>query len=111
MARYESIDAFLADLPRLTAGVRDRLCGQSGLFELTTKQGRHLFVRLDDGLITLPETAPAEKPDCVVTADERDLLAIANREQSPVTAILFGKVKVRGNRALLLKLAGIMIGA
>ncbi len=107
MARYESLDAFLADLPRLTAGARERLRGQSGLFELTTKQGRHLFVRLDDGLITLPETPPAEKPDCVVTADERDLLAVVNREQSPVTALLFGKVKVKGDKGLLLKLAAL----
>ena len=109
MARYESLDAFLADLPRLTAGARERLRGQSGLFELTTKQGRHLFVRLDDGLITLPETPPAEKPDCVVTADERDLLAVVNREQSPVTALLFGKVKVKGDKGLLLALARMMI--
>lgn len=107
MERYGSVDAFLAALPALAAGARDRLRGQSGLFELTTKQGRHLFVRMEDGLITIPQAPPAEAPDCVVTADERDLVAIMNREQSPVTALLFGKVKVKGDKGLLLKLAAL----
>ncbi len=106
--RYASIDAFLDDLPALAAGARTRLKGRSGLFSLTTKQGRQMWVSLDDGVITIPETAPARSPDCEVTADERDLLAILNGEQSPVTALLFGKVKVRGDKGLLLGLVTLM---
>ncbi len=108
MKRYESLDAFLSDLPALARGGRERLRGQSGLFSLTTKQGRQLWVRLEDGAITLPGSAPSGTPDCTVTADERDLLAMINGELSPVTAVLFGKVKVKGNKGLLLKLIALV---
>ena len=63
------------------------------------------LVRLEDGEITIPEAAPATAPDCVVTADEGDLLAVASQEQSPVTDLLFGKIKVRGDKGMLLNLA------
>lgn len=108
MKKYDSMQAFLQDLPGLASNNREKLRGQSGLFELETKQGMRLWVRMEDGAITLPETTPAEKPDCTVTADEKDLLAMINGELSPVKAILFGKVKVKGNKGLLMKLAALM---
>ena len=107
MKHFDSLEAFLQELPALAASHRDQLRGQNGIFELTTKQGKHLWACLEDGLITLPETAPAKVPDCVVTADEQDLLAMINGELSPVKALLFGKVKVKGNKGLLLKLAAL----
>lgn len=106
MASYTSIDGFLAALPGMAEEARLRLKGQSGLFALTTKQGRRLFLRLEDGVITLPETVEAT-PDCEVTADEKDLLAVINGELNPVAAILFGRVRVKGDKTLLLKLAAL----
>ncbi len=105
--RYESVDAFLQELPGLAAGSREKLRGQNGLFALESKQGRQFWVRLDDGVVTLPETAPEEKPDCTVIADESDVLALINREISPVVALLFGKVQVKGDKSILLKLAAL----
>ena len=67
---YETLDAFFEDLPRLAAGAEDKLKGHNGLFAMNTKQGRQMLFRLEDGVITLPETAD-RAPDCEVTADER----------------------------------------
>ena len=105
MKHYDSLEAFLGDLPALAEAHRDKLRGQNGIFALTTRQGKQLWACLVDGLITLPETAPSQAPECVVTADEKDLLDIINGELSPVRAILFGKIRIKGNKGLLLKLA------
>ena len=103
---YKTLDEFLAALPGMEDQARQRLRGRSGLFALTTKQGRRLWVRLEDGEISLPQ-APEAAPDCEVIADESELLAIINGAQSPVTAILFGRVKVKGDKGLLLSLAAL----
>ena len=107
MKHYDSLESFLQELPSLAASHREELRGQNGVFGLTTSQGKQLWACLEDGLITLPETAPAQTPDCVLTADEKDLLAMINGELSPVKAILFGKIKVKGNKGLLMKLAAL----
>ena len=77
MARFESIDAFVAAIPAMAARSRDLLRGHDGLFRLDTRQGRTFFMRLSDGEMTLPENPP-DTTDCRVTADEADLLRIVN---------------------------------
>lgn len=103
---YASLDAFVGDLPNLAPEIADRLRGQSGLFALRTRQGRSWLIALDDGRISLPDEADRD-PDTSLEADEKDLLALLNGELSPARALLFGKVRVRGNKALLLKLAAL----
>lgn len=57
---------------------------------------------VDDGAVRIEESeAPA---DCVVRASEETFLRIVNREASPMTAFLTGKVKVDGDLGLLGKL-------
>ena len=104
---YDSLDAFAAALPGLAYEIGDRLRGQSGRFALRTRQGRELGILLEDGRVTLTE-APVPDPDCAVEADEQDLLALVNGELSPMKALLFGRVRVRGDKALLLKLAALV---
>lgn len=59
-------------------------------------------VEVDDGKVRIEESdAPA---DCVVRASEATFLRIVNREASPMTAFLTGKVRVEGDTGLLLKL-------
>jgi putative sterol carrier protein len=59
-------------------------------------------VDVDDGNVRVEEgDAPA---DCVVRANEATFLRIVNREASPMTAFLTGKVRVEGDMGLLLKL-------
>ena len=105
--RYATLDEFVAALPSLAAPIEEKLKGQSGLFALRTRQGRVVNIRLGDGRVTLPETLERD-PDCSLEADEKDLLALVNRELSPAKALLFGKIRVRGNKALLLKLAALV---
>ena len=105
-AQYDTLDDFIAALPGLADGISGRLKGQSGLFLLKTRQGRTICIQLEDGVVTLPDTLPRD-PDCTVEADEKDILALLNGKLSPVKALLFGKLKVRGNKSLLLKLAAL----
>ncbi len=105
MKQYETVDAFFADFAELAAGAKDKLAGHPGSFLLETRQGRRVAASIDqDGSVTIsPE--PAGEPDCCVTADEKDLLAIINGKLSPVTAVLLGKAKIKGNPVKLLTLA------
>ncbi len=107
---YNDLDAFVADLPRLAERAREKLSTQPpGVFGLCTTQGRNVTVRLlEGGRFELAGSAPDEAYDCALVADERDLLAIINGEQNPVTAILFGKIKVKGDKLRLLALARLL---
>lgn len=59
-------------------------------------------VEVDDGKIRIEASdAPAE---CVVRASEATFLRIVNREASPMTAFLTGKVRIEGDMGLLVKL-------
>ena len=104
--KYETLDAFVEDLPKLAEGARDKLAGTSGLFSLTTKQGRKMLALMEDGVVTLPETADRE-PDCELIADEKDLLDMINGKLNPAMALLFGKVQVKGDKGLLMKLVAL----
>lgn len=100
---YDSLDAFVQALPAMAAEEQAKLRGHDGLLRLDTRQGRTFFVRLDDGVLTLPETAE-DTPDCTVTADENDLLQVINGTLSPVKALLFGKIKITGDTGKLMDL-------
>ncbi len=105
--RYSNLDEFIADIPRLAERAAGKLAGHSGMFCLVTKQGRTLCCRMEDGRVTLMDTA--EGPfDCTVTADEQDLLGMVNGTVNPATAILFGKVRVQGSPVKLLSLISLL---
>jgi putative sterol carrier protein len=59
-------------------------------------------VEVDDGTVRIEESDASA--DCVVHASEATFLRIVNREGSPMTAFLTGKVRVEGDMGLLLKL-------
>ena len=105
MKQYDSLDAFLSDFAALAAGAKEKLAGHPGSFVLETKQGHRAAARIDaEGNVTLSRD-PDSDVDCYVTADEKDLLAIINGKLSPVTAVLLGKAKIKGNPVKLLTLA------
>ena len=110
MAHYSDLDAFVADLPRLADRAQAKLATQpAGTFGLCTTQGRSVTIRLlEGGRFELTEGAPTEPCDCTLTASEKDLLAIVNGEMNPVTAILFGKIKVKGDKLRMLALAKLL---
>ncbi len=110
MAHYDNLDAFIADLPRVADRAQAKLATQQpGVFGLCTAQGRNVTVRLlEGGRFEVSESAPGETYDCSLVADEKDLLAIVNGTMSPVKAILFGKIKVKGDKLRMLELARLL---
>lgn len=104
---YNSLDAFLADLPQLAAPVRDKLRGHDALFLVETKQGRQFYLQLLDGEVLLNTTSDA-KPDCTAKADEAALLDLVNGRLSPMKALLLRKVVVTGSPAPLMSLISLL---
>lgn len=104
MKQYASAEEFARDLPGIAEGMRDQLKGHDGTFCLKLKDGRNYSVELKDGLASVSET---ENPaaECTVTADEKALMDMINGKLSPVKALLFGKVGVKGD---VMKLKNLM---
>ena len=94
MKQYASAEEFARDLPGIAEGMRDQLKGHDGT----------LCLKLKDGLASVSET---ENPaaECTVTADEKALMDMINGKLSPVKALLFGKVGVKGD---VMKLKNLM---
>lgn len=104
---YATLDDFVKDLPALAAQHRQQLAGQDALFLLETKQGRKTYICLQQGEVTLLDNSP-RPPVCTITADEDDLLAMIAGRLNPAKAILFGKVKVKGNPGPLMELISLL---
>lgn len=103
---FNTLDELLAALPGLAQEHQAELHGRSALFLLETKQGRRVFIRLQDGAVTIAESG--EAPVCTVVADENDLLNMMAGKLNPAKALMFGKVKVKGNPGPLLELIGLL---
>ena len=103
---FNTLDELLAALPGMAEAHREELGGRSALFLLETKQGRRVFIDLRDGTVTVTENG--EAPVCTVIADENDLLSMMAGKLNPAKALMFGKVKVKGNPGPLLELVGLL---
>lgn len=51
------------------------------------------------------EKTEADEADVIVSATERNLLAVLQRRLSPMSALLRGKIKLNGSKAALIRLA------
>ena len=107
MKQYVSVDEFARDLPGIAAQMQDKLQGNDGSFCLKLKDGRNYSVELKDGLATVSKTENAAA-ECTVTADDKALLDMINGKLSPVKALLFGKVSVKGDVMKLKKLMSLL---
>ena len=103
---YDTLDAFIGDLPALAAPVKDKLVGHDGLFKIECGD-RTEFLELTDGVLTVSATSDHD-PLCVIKADEKQLMEIINGRVSPMKALLFGKVSIRGDVKPLLKLCSLL---
>lgn len=103
---YATLDEFLQDLPALAREHRGELEGHSALIRLETKQGRSVLVRLEGGEVTFPQCD--EEPVCTVIAGEDDLMSMIAGKLNPAKALLFGKVKIKGNPKPLLDLIALL---
>lgn len=109
-ALYRDADGGL-DLPGLMDGVcaalarhPDALAGISGRYAvLAADTGYARAFALEDGVFS--SLAPDAPVDVAVSGCEKDLLAVFRRELAPLAALLRGKIRVRGDRAALMRFA------
>ncbi|MBR3504773.1 MAG: SCP2 sterol-binding domain-containing protein [Clostridia bacterium] len=107
MQNYESFQAFVEALPSLAAEARDRLKACPGAFRLETLEGNVYEIEiLPDGQTVLG--CLTRKPDCTVTASERDLLSIIQGKLNPAKALLLRKIRVRGQITRLTALIALL---
>lgn len=106
MKQYDTLTAFLADMPAHL----DALRGHDGLFLLQTKAGQSWYVCLQGGDIRVTAAAEgaAEKPDCIVRAEEEALLQLIAGQASPMKLLLTRRITVEGNAGKLMALIPLM---
>lgn len=70
-------------------------------FDLGGEQSIQATVRIDDGALEVEEGALVGQPDVLVRADGALWIDIVTKRRSPVVAVLMGRLKIKGDRALL----------
>lgn len=101
------LDQWLNDLPALARQHQAELAGHDGLFRVETAQGRRWDILLAGGAVQIMEPGTAA-PTCTMMADENSLLDMLSGRLSPARALLFGKVKLKGDPKPLLALAALV---
>ncbi len=70
-------------------------------FNLSGEQAVQATVRIADGSLEVEEGVLVGEPDVLVRADGALWTDIVNQRRSPVLAVLTGRLKIKGDRALL----------
>jgi putative sterol carrier protein len=80
----------------------ERLRGQHASYRFDIEGAGSWRVDVDDGNVTVMQSDM--DADCVIAMSEETFMKIARREQNPAIAYMTGKVKVRGDTGLALRL-------
>ncbi len=73
-------------------------------FDLSGAMGGQWTVTIRDQKIALLKGEPAEQPTMTLHADGQDVLDIFSGKLDPMRAFMMGKLRVKGNYALAMKL-------
>ena len=76
--------------------------GKRGSYRFDVAGVGSWHVEVDDGDLAIEESDA--DADCVIETDERTFMRIVRGEQSPTTAYMTGKVKVKGDVGLAMRL-------
>jgi putative sterol carrier protein len=79
-----------------------KTAGMTGRYAFNVEGVGQWTVAVDDGAVTVAE-GPGEA-DCTITASEKTLTKIVNRESNPTTAFMMGKLKIDGDMGAAMKL-------
>lgn len=102
---YSSVASFLEDFPKMVEAHRETLKGESLVFQLITTT-TNVFLHLENGVLRLTTQREGDHyPVAILKTDDETMLQVANKEVSPMKALLFGKVMVQGDVKPLLRLA------
>lgn len=92
----------------VTERIRAALAGQAGLDRTLKLDLRDAGVIFIDGERVTNEDAPA---DCTLSVKLDDLVALATGKLDPVAAMMRGRLKVKGDMALAMRLPALLAQA
>jgi putative sterol carrier protein len=99
----DSVRAFFNELPQHMEPEKSTGMHAVFQFDITGDQGGQWHVVVDDGSMNLQE-GPAADPNVTLVASDEDWLKIVNGEMGGQMAVLTGKLKIKGDMGLALKL-------
>ena len=103
----DSVDAFFEQLEERIDPEGVQGIDATFLFDLDGEQGGQWSVVLQGGKPTVSKSA-VENPDITIIATAENWLKIVNGELSGQAAFLTGKIRLRGDMALAMKLQNIL---
>lgn len=109
MARYASIDEVLASYPARFNADKAQSLDDTVHMNLTGEGGRHVLLHVKHGTLDVVDHAEAapDDPSLTLTAKAEDWLAVENGQLNPMSAMMTGKVKLKGNPAFAMKFMGL----
>ena len=109
MPRYASMDEVLASYPSRFNAEKAQSLDDTVYMNLSGDDGRHVVLHVKHGTLTVDDHAAAPPPDpsLTLTAKAEDWVAVENGQLNPMTAMMTGKVKLRGNPAFAMKFMGL----
>ncbi|MFO7172212.1 MAG: SCP2 sterol-binding domain-containing protein [Bacillota bacterium] len=104
-----ALGEIFAELQRRANANPERLQGLSAVyqFELTGEGGGTYHVRIADGQAAVVE-GPAQDAGCTIQMEAADFQALVAGRLNPMTAFMTGKLKVRGDLSLAMKLQSLL---
>ncbi len=103
MAKVNSVQEVFAAIPGRVKPEAVKGIDANIQFDIAGEGGGQWVVGIADGQVTAAEgTAP--NPNVTVTTSASDYLSIINGDMSAMNAFMQGKVKVKGDMALVMKL-------
>lgn len=76
-------------------------------FELSGGESANYYARFDDGTATVQEGV-ADSPDITISMDAEDFKSMVAGQLNPTMAFMSGKLKVKGDMSLAMKLQSLM---
>jgi len=98
----ETARDFFQDLANRTKDGSERTRGLTATYRFDVADAGSWRVAVDDGAVAVSEGDGAA--DCVISVPEDLLLRIVRGEQSPMGAFLMGKIRIKGDASLAMRL-------